>query len=118
MNRPLSSLMLASGLLAAGNALADGPLLALDAGLTSAPAAASSPQPGPSSGASLETVEREHIRATLEGAQWVIDGPAGAARILDLHPNTLRSRMKKLGLSRPARPNGPPPTPPQPHAAP
>ncbi len=29
-----------------------------------------------------------------------IDGPAGAARILGLHPNTLRSRMKKLGVTR------------------
>jgi len=29
-----------------------------------------------------------------------IDGPDGAARILELHPNTLRSRMKKLGILR------------------
>ena len=28
-------------------------------------------------------------------------GDAGAAEILDLHPNTLRSRMKKLGIERP-----------------
>ena len=31
---------------------------------------------------------------------WVIEGPRGAARILDMHPNTLRSRIKKLGLTR------------------
>jgi len=36
---------------------------------------------------------------------WVIDGPRGAAHILALHPNTLRSRMEKLGIKRP-RPQG------------
>ena len=30
----------------------------------------------------------------------VIDSPRGAAKILNLHPNTLRSRLKKLGISR------------------
>lgn len=49
---------------------------------------------------SLMAVEREHILATLARTRWVIDGPSGAARILNLHPNTLRSRMKKLGISR------------------
>ena len=34
-------------------------------------------------------------------AGWLIEGPRGAARILGLHPNTLRSRMDKLGLKRP-----------------
>ncbi|MBI1915351.1 MAG: sigma 54-interacting transcriptional regulator [Planctomycetes bacterium] len=49
----------------------------------------------------LEAVECEHIRAVLRQTNGVIDGPAGAARILGLHPNTLRSRMKKLGITRP-----------------
>ncbi len=30
----------------------------------------------------------------------MIEGPRGAAAILGLHPNTLRSRLKKLGVSR------------------
>jgi transcriptional regulator with GAF, ATPase, and Fis domain len=38
--------------------------------------------------------------AVLDQTQWVIDGPRGAARILGLHPNTLRSRLKKLGITR------------------
>jgi formate hydrogenlyase transcriptional activator len=54
----------------------------------------------PAPAASLEAVEREHILATLRNTNWVIDGPSGAAKILSLHPNTLRSRMKKLGISR------------------
>jgi len=36
----------------------------------------------------------------LRQTDWVVDGPRGAAKILGLHPNTLRSRMKKLGLAR------------------
>jgi formate hydrogenlyase transcriptional activator len=38
--------------------------------------------------------------AALEKAGWVIDGPHGAAKTLAVHPNTLRSRMKKLGIVR------------------
>jgi PAS domain S-box-containing protein len=49
---------------------------------------------------SLEANTRNHILAALEQSNWVIDGPHGAAKILSLHPNTLRSRMKKLGIAR------------------
>ena len=48
----------------------------------------------------LEEAERRHILTVVEHAKGVIDGPNGAARILDMHPNTLRSRMKKLGIQR------------------
>jgi formate hydrogenlyase transcriptional activator len=34
----------------------------------------------------------------LEATDGVISGPRGAAKILGLHPNTLRSRMERLGL--------------------
>jgi formate hydrogenlyase transcriptional activator len=50
--------------------------------------------------ASLEDVEKNHILDVLKQTRWVIEGPRGAARILNLHPNTLRSRMKKLGIER------------------
>ncbi len=49
---------------------------------------------------SLESNTRNHILAALEQSGWVISGPRGAAKILGLHPNTLRSRMKKLGIVR------------------
>jgi formate hydrogenlyase transcriptional activator len=49
---------------------------------------------------SLEAVEREHILHVLQECDWVIEGPRGAAKILEMHPNTLRSRLKKLGISR------------------
>ena len=51
----------------------------------------------------LGEVEREHIAAAVEAAGGKIDGPGGAAEILGLHANTLRSRMEKLGIHRPRR---------------
>ena len=49
----------------------------------------------------LDQLEREHIQAALDSTGWVVEGPRGAAAILGLHPNTLRSRLKKLGLRKP-----------------
>jgi formate hydrogenlyase transcriptional activator len=46
----------------------------------------------------LEEVDRNHILNALQYAGGVVDGPKGAARILNLHPNTLRHRMGKLGI--------------------
>jgi formate hydrogenlyase transcriptional activator len=48
----------------------------------------------------MQGVERDHISNVLRQTRGVIDGPHGAAKILNLHPNTLRSRMKKLGIGR------------------
>jgi transcriptional regulator with GAF, ATPase, and Fis domain len=50
---------------------------------------------------SLEDLEREYIFEVLEQTRWRVHGPEGAARILGLHPSTLRSRMQKLGVERP-----------------
>jgi predicted ATPase/transcriptional regulator with GAF, ATPase, and Fis domain len=101
-----------------------GPTLALDGELDSvaggslaAEAAGASPsltgrklmpspavhQPPPSAQSSLEEVERRHILTVLAQTGWVIEGPKGAAKVLNLHPNTLRSRMKKLGIERSKR---------------
>lgn len=54
-----------------------------------------------SASASLEEVEKQHILTVLSGTKWRISGPDGAGAILNIHPNTLRSRMKKLGIERP-----------------
>jgi PAS domain S-box-containing protein len=48
----------------------------------------------------LEANERQHILTVLDQTGWVVEGARGAAKILGLHPNTLRSRMKKLGIQR------------------
>jgi PAS domain S-box-containing protein len=48
----------------------------------------------------LAAVERDHILGVLEQTNWRIEGNGGAAVILGLHPNTLRSRMKKAGIEK------------------
>jgi len=45
-------------------------------------------------------MERRHIAKILKRTGWKIDGPNGAARLLELNPSTLRSRIKKLGIRR------------------
>lgn len=47
---------------------------------------------------SLEEMNARHIRQALEKAGGKINGPGGAAQILNIHPNTLRKRMNKLGI--------------------
>ncbi|MES1256063.1 MAG: sigma 54-interacting transcriptional regulator, partial [Acidobacteriota bacterium] len=92
--------------------LSRGPLLELDAEVL--PTANSRPA-GTAAGAGARTgdippadasllplheAERRHIESVLQQTHGVVEGPTGAAAILGLHPNTLRSRMKKLRISR------------------
>ena len=49
----------------------------------------------------LDEVDRDHIRGVLERCGWRVNGEGNAAEVLGLHPNTLRFRMKKLGIARP-----------------
>jgi formate hydrogenlyase transcriptional activator len=46
----------------------------------------------------LDNVQRRHIQAVLATTGGVVEGAKGAAAILGVHPNTLRSRMRKLGI--------------------
>jgi transcriptional regulator with GAF, ATPase, and Fis domain len=52
-------------------------------------------------GTTLIDVERRHIRNVLDTSRWRIEGMGGAAQVLGMKPSTLRSRMLKLGISRP-----------------
>jgi formate hydrogenlyase transcriptional activator len=54
----------------------------------------------PSSLATLEHAEREHIMRALRETAWVIGGPVGAAARLGMKRTTLQSRMRKLGITR------------------
>ena len=47
---------------------------------------------------SLRSVERHHIVGVLTSTNWRVHGKYGAARILDINPNTLFFRMKKLDI--------------------
>jgi len=95
--------------------LSQGPVLELTADLPPSPetpaaavtsAAVPGTEPdGPPRGAgaapaTLESLERTHIVSVLQRTGWVIQGPRGAAAILGIHPNTLRSRMERLGIDR------------------
>jgi transcriptional regulator with GAF, ATPase, and Fis domain len=46
-------------------------------------------------------VQRDYIQQILEFVEWRIEGKGGAAELLGLHPNTLRFRLRKLGIVRP-----------------
>jgi DNA-binding NtrC family response regulator len=48
----------------------------------------------------LEEVERAHILAVLDACQGRIKGAGQAAERLGLHPSTLYSRLRKLGIER------------------
>jgi transcriptional regulator with GAF, ATPase, and Fis domain len=99
--------------------LANGPMLEIDPEMFAAPAATRPANRGRQSPfgseshesaatgtgpipplESLESSTRNHILAALEQSGGVIDGSSGAAKVLAVHPNTLRSRMKKLGIVR------------------
>jgi formate hydrogenlyase transcriptional activator len=47
-------------------------------------------------------MEKTFLLQVLETSGWKIEGRTGAAMMLDLKPSTLRNRMKKLHISRPA----------------
>jgi formate hydrogenlyase transcriptional activator len=52
-------------------------------------------------GGTVDEIARSYVQAILRETEWVIEGQRGAARRLGLHPNTLRSRLKRWGLNRP-----------------
>src|SRR5262249_46324188 len=68
-------------------------------GAGGAPAAAAQAAPGQPLPC-LEAVESDSIAPVLRHPHGVITGPRGAATVLGLNPSTLRSRIKKLGISR------------------
>ena len=50
----------------------------------------------------MQRRERENLLLILQKADWKIKGVDGAAELLGVKPTTLLSRMKKMGLKRPA----------------
>ncbi len=50
----------------------------------------------------LGHLQRDHILKVLKQTGWRIYGENGAAHLLGLNPETLRSRLRKLGLKRPS----------------
>jgi len=50
---------------------------------------------------SFEEMERDYILRVLKAKNWRIGGENSAASTLGMHVNTLRARLKKLGIKRP-----------------
>ena len=48
----------------------------------------------------LVEVEKQHILDVLNQTGWQVAGSHGAAALLDINPNTLRSRMEKYGIRK------------------
>jgi transcriptional regulator with PAS, ATPase and Fis domain len=57
---------------------------------------------GESNDESLSEAERSHVVKVLEACNWKVKGRGNAAERLGLHPNTLRYRIKKLGIKAPS----------------
>lgn len=59
---------------------------------------------------SLDEAMRQHIQRALAATKGRIEGPFGAAALLDINPHTLRARMRRLGIDwaayRPGRSKG------------
>jgi hypothetical protein len=49
-------------------------------------------------------MDRASILQALEATGWVIEGERGAALMLNVHPASLRHRMKRLGIVRAVAP--------------
>lgn len=76
--------------------VSQGDILAVEA-----PRAGHAEDPALPSDATLDDVERNHIRAILAKTGWRISGPRGAAAALGVKPTTLEYRMHRLGIVRP-----------------
>ena len=78
--------------------LSTGPELKVSKALFQAPIS----QEKPAGAQTLKDSERSQIIDALELAGWRISGSSGAAERLGINASTLRSRMKKLSISRPS----------------
>jgi len=56
--------------------------------------------PSTAPGFSPTPSEKEQIYAALDKCQGKVSGPGGAAELLGINPNTLATRMRKLGIRR------------------
>jgi PAS domain S-box-containing protein len=50
----------------------------------------------------FEEMERDYILQVLKAKSWKVQGTNSAASILGMNPNTLRARIKKLGIKKPS----------------
>ena len=79
--------------------LSPGTTLVLDEGFSGQTA-----PPQPSGETNLDQAIKAHIRQVLDQCNGKVKGKGNAAEMLGINPSTLRSKMKKLGISAAATP--------------
>jgi transcriptional regulator with GAF, ATPase, and Fis domain len=52
----------------------------------------------------MAEIERQHMLSVLTHCKWQVSGNNGAAKILNLNPNTMRFRMQKLDIKKASNP--------------
>ncbi|MFT5052577.1 MAG: transcriptional regulator with GAF, ATPase, and Fis domain [Chlamydiales bacterium] len=57
--------------------------------------------------AGLKQLEHDNTLAVLNHTRWKLAGPGGAAELLGMHPATLTSRLRTMGIERPRSSSGP-----------
>ena len=83
--------------------LAQGPVVEIDELLLGREPPVQSAGAAISTRETLDDAQRAHIERVLAATNGVVEGAKGAAAVLGLHANTLRSRMKKLGITPASR---------------
>ncbi len=78
--------------------LSAAPLGALDLTPDASPPGAADGPLDPGSIETLEVAIRRHIERALAACHGRVDGRYGAARLLEINPQTLRAKMRKLGI--------------------
>ena len=101
--RELQNVVERAAILAQGGGLQ----IELGAGASSTPRAIAPLPPPPTepiilTESALTARERDNVLAALQTTGWKIHGPGGAAALLGVKPTTLVSRVKRMGLKKPA----------------
>jgi len=100
--RELAAVIDRAAILGDGERLEIGKALGVDTAWPASPVAEDGPKPQRRSAASeivaLDTAMKQHIEAALTITRGRVEGPHGAAILLDINPHTLRAKMRKLGI--------------------
>lgn len=97
--RELGTVMDRAAILGNGRKLEVAKALGVQAGPPAPTANGVAPEPvQPERILPLDTAMKRHIESALRATKGRIEGPHGAAALLEINPHTLRARMRKLGL--------------------
>ena len=100
--RELAAVIDRAAILGDGKRLEIATALGVDAGWPASPVCEDGPIPRRVSTApeivALDTAIKHHIEAALAATRGRVEGPHGAALLLDINPHTLRAKMRKLGI--------------------